>query len=119
MRAEDFWTNVNIGHGSTCWNWTRGLHTSGYGWLRWDGAEVKAHRLAWELTNGPLPIGDGYHGACVLHRCDNRKCINPDHLFLGTHADNMADMVGKGRASRKFGPANGRFVHGERVKKAA
>lgn len=106
---EEFWQSVSIGHGSACWSWTRAVHTSGYGWLRWRGTERKAHRVAWELINGPIAGADEYHGVCVLHKCDNRKCINPEHLFLGTHAANMADMVSKGRASRKFGSANGRY----------
>lgn len=56
------------------------------------GKSKYAHRLMWEEVNGPIP-----HGMCVLHRCDNPPCIRPDHLFLGTKADNVRDMIAKGR----------------------
>lgn len=76
---------------SDCWLF-RGSHTNlGYGIIHAAG-EKRAHRLAWVLFNGPIP--NGMH---VLHKCDVRCCVNPDHLFLGTHADNMRDMTQKGR----------------------
>jgi hypothetical protein len=57
------------------------------------------YRLAYELTYGPIPKGEGYHGTSVCHKCDNRRCVRPNHLFLGTHQDNIRDMVQKGRHS--------------------
>lgn len=65
---------------------------NGYGQVRYKGKTAYAHRVAWELANGTIE-----NGAYVLHRCDNRKCVNPDHLFLGSFNDNMEDMVSKGR----------------------
>jgi len=57
------------------------------------------YRVAYELTYGPIPKGEGYHGTSVCHTCDNRRCVRPDHLFLGSHQDNMRDMRAKGRAA--------------------
>lgn len=92
-RAHDFWARVE--KTATCWLWTGYVHRQrgGYGsFCVRRGYAVQAHRAAWMLTHGALP-----DGLCVLHRCDVPPCVNPDHLFVGTHADNTADMLAKGR----------------------
>lgn len=75
-----------------------GARRGGYGHFRVSGSRtVAAHRMAWELFHGSIPTGAGYHGICVCRRCDNRLCVNPRHLFLGSHLDNMRDRDSKGR----------------------
>lgn len=93
---ERFWEKVDILEPDECWLWTGTVSCHGYGYFD----NKKASRVAWTLTNGRIPQGDGFHGTCVLHRCDVRRCVNPAHLFLGTNADNMRDMVAKGRQSK-------------------
>lgn len=91
-----FWTYVNKLSEDECWPWTGGLNSSGYGRInlgeRGAGVE-RAHRVSWTIQNGYIK-----DGLCVLHKCDNPKCVNPSHLFLGTKGDNYADMRKKGRA---------------------
>jgi hypothetical protein len=80
---------------SGCWIWTEYCNHQGYGRWRYDGKRIGAHRISWMLYCGPIS-----GGLSVLHHCDNPSCVNPDHLFLGTHDDNMRDMTAKGRSSR-------------------
>lgn len=75
-----------------CWEWIGCTTSYGYGHVTNAGKRYAAHRLAYELHRGPIP-----DGILVCHTCDNRKCVRPDHLFLGTHKDNASDSVAKGR----------------------
>lgn len=78
-----------------CWQWTASAGSHGYGQLAHHGTKRTAHTLSWRLHRGDIPDGQ-----CVLHECDNRRCANPEHLFLGTRAENLEDMTRKGRRVR-------------------
>ena len=103
--AKRFWAKVD--KSGECWLWTGATGPKGYGKFsvgpshdrngRRRNSMVSAHRFAWELANGPIPEGKGFHGTCVLHRCDTPRCVRDAHLFLGTNADNVRDMDNKGR----------------------
>ncbi|HBD19285.1 MAG TPA: hypothetical protein DC063_03785 [Arenimonas sp.] len=88
----DFLQKVAIGQATGCWEWARCLDTGGYGNAWFRGTNWRAHRVSWFLFRGSLPVDD-----LVLHKCDNRSCVNPEHLFLGDHSVNMADMRTKER----------------------
>lgn len=93
---EAFW-KLALEVESGCWEWQGSRTVQGYGRVRMPekrGGVIKAHRRAWELASGEIP-----DGLLVLHHCDNRPCVRPDHLFLGTAYDNMRDMSQKGRAA--------------------
>jgi hypothetical protein len=89
-----------------CWEWTGATDRNGYGNLRWDGKLWGVHRLAYTLLVGPVETG-----VEVCHRCDNPPCFNPDHLFAGSHLDNMLDAQAKGALpgnGNRIGEQNGR-----------
>ena len=93
--ALRFWRNVAVRSTNECWLWVGAIRYDGYGVIglgtRQDGL-ARSHRLAWELTVGPIP-----KGLFVCHHCDNPTCCNPNHLFIGTARDNHQDMRRKGR----------------------
>jgi len=95
--VERFMSRVHPEPMSGCWLWTGGMHRSGYGMLR----SGKTHRVSWRLFRGEIP-----QGLYVLHKCDVRCCVNPDHLFLGSHRDNMKDMSRKGRGRSASGDSH-------------
>lgn len=86
---ERFWSYVAKSDG--CWEWTGKIGKNGYGVFFANVKAYPAHRKSWQMANGPIP--SGMH---ICHHCDNKKCVRPDHLFVGTHADNMRDAWAKG-----------------------
>lgn len=117
--ADRFWSHVNKRGpvhphtSSRCWEWTASTDTSGYGLFRpTSHAMDKAHRWSWEQDRGPIPVG-----MQVLHTCDNRRCVRPSHLFLGTLPTNMADRNQKARQAR--GERAGRHILTDEIVLAA
>lgn len=84
--------NRKVDASGACWVWTGAHGRNGYGQAVVQGHTYKAHRVAWTIAHGPIP-----EGLCVCHACDNRRCVRPDHLWLGTHQENQEDKIRKGR----------------------
>lgn len=101
-----FWDKVNkTDNIDNCWEWNAGSRGNGYGAIKYNKKVIDAHRLSWILQNGELNDSNIY----VCHKCDNRKCVNPNHLFLGSHSDNIKDGYKKGRIKP---PVNNFFKKG-------
>jgi hypothetical protein len=91
MNAQDLADRCYLDTTTNCWIWQKALR-KGYGLTWHKGKKVYAHRLMYEFVRGPIPPG-----LCVCHSCDNPRCVNPDHLWVGTERDNLRDMASKGR----------------------
>jgi hypothetical protein len=98
--------NISVNPETGCWDWMGTIDKDGYGQVAFGYHKYRAHRAAWRTWRGEIP-----RGMQVCHHCDNKRCVRPDHLFVGTNADNMADCARKGRAGRKNAPRlRGRYT---------
>jgi hypothetical protein len=100
---DRFWSLVRKGHPDRCWPWAGDIQAYGYGRFYWEGRQQIASRVMWQIINGHLEEGD-----CVCHKCDNPRCVNPSHLFVGTKGDNNRDKCAKGRDKSPYGMAHSR-----------
>ena len=113
---ERFWKNVDRKRHCDCWEWKASCMRGGYGGFKYypdqknrkNRKQISAHIFSYIIAKG-----DVQKGLNVCHTCDNPKCVNPDHLFLGTHKDNMQDMINKGRGADNRGIKNGRSLLNE------
>lgn len=86
-----FLSGFEVNHETGCWNWTGHQYSNGYGVIKAFGRDISAHRFSYELHKGPIP-----DGMQILHSCDNKRCVNPDHLRAGTHLENIREAWERG-----------------------
>ena len=106
-------SKVAVHPSSQCWEWTASLTPMGYGQMRFRGTRELAHRVSWMLFRGAIPKDDNvYRTKYVLHTCDNPRCVNPDHLYLGDQQNNASDAVSRGRWGKRGckGEQHGRAI---------
>ena len=98
---EKFWNQVDIKNFDECWEFSKKIYKNGYGCFRINGNDILAHKISWIINNGIRKTG-----LVIMHSCDNRKCVNPNHLSMGTNQDNILDMINKNRQNIPLGENN-------------
>lgn len=101
--AADFWSSAVLEPATGCWHWQRSMDVKGYGRIKRNGKWIGAHRAAYMFAHHVILHSDEH----VCRKCDNPRCVNPSHLFVGTNADNIRDKIAKGRAACTKGENNG------------
>lgn len=111
-----FKSKISLPDENGCMNWRGFTMKSGYGRVNFNGKKILAHRLIWILTHGDIPNSEGHHRTLsVCHKCDNTICCNPEHLFIGTHRQNMQDMSMKGRSNKRPPMLKGEEIGGSKL----
>jgi hypothetical protein len=103
---DRFWKKVDIKGPDDCWEWNASKSSNGYGCFKYNTKTLHSHRVSYEIANSSIP-----EGKMILHKCDNKGCCNPNHLYAGTHSDNIIDSMT--RHPEKIGKKRGKLYAGE------